>query len=160
VAVQRRLVILRHAKSDWPEGVPDDQRPLAGRGRRNAPAAGRWLRDHVDQIDLAVCSPALRVQQTWELAAAELTPAPPTAENEEVYAASADALLGVVRGLPAAAGTVVLVGHNPGLQDLVELLTGDVCELKTSAIAVLSWPGAWPDAAPGVATLDTHAKPR
>jgi phosphohistidine phosphatase len=160
MAVQRRLAILRHAKSDWPDGVPDDQRPLAQRGRRNAPAAGRWLREHLDQIDLAVCSPAVRARQTWELAAAELNPAPRTAADERVYAASADALLGVVQDLPAAAGTVVLIGHNPGLQDLVALLTGQRCELKTSAIAVLGWPGAWLDAAPRVATLAAHATPR
>jgi phosphohistidine phosphatase len=54
----------------------------------------------------------------------------------------------------------VLVGHNPGLQDLVELLSGEVRELKTSAIAVLSWAGTWLDAGPRVAALDAHARPR
>jgi phosphohistidine phosphatase len=158
--MRRTLVILRHAKSDWPEGVPDDERPLAKRGRRNAPAAGRWLRDQVDRIDLAVSSPAVRARETWELAAEELTPAPRVVEDERVYAAPADTLLSVVQAFPDDAATVVLVGHNPGLQDLVELLSGEVCELKTSAIAVLSWSGMWLDAAPGVAALDAHARPR
>jgi phosphohistidine phosphatase len=160
VAGQRTLVVVRHAKSDWPEGVPDDQRPLAQRGRRNAPAVGRWLRDHVGPIDLAVCSPALRARETWELAAAELRPRPRVTNDERVYAASADTLLSVVRDLPDAAAAVALVGHNPGAQDLVELLSGELCELKTSAVAVLTWPGSWLDAAPGVARLDGHTTVR
>jgi phosphohistidine phosphatase len=160
VAARRTLVILRHAKSDWPDGVPDERRPLAKRGQRNAPAAGRWLRNQVGRIDLAVCSPAVRARQTWELAAAELSPAPRVVEDERVYAAPADALLSVVQGLPDEVATAVLVGHNPGLQDLVELLSGEACELKTSAIAVLSWSGAWLDAGPQVAALDAHARPR
>jgi phosphohistidine phosphatase len=158
--VERRLVVVRHAKSDWPEGVPDDQRPLAPRGRRNAPGAGRWLRDEVGRIDLAVCSPALRARQTWELVAAELDPPPRVLVDERVYAASADALLSVVQDLPTDVGTAALVGHNPGLQDLVELLSGELRELKTSSIAVLNWPGDWLDAAPGVATLASYATPR
>ena len=160
MAARRTLVILRHAKSDWPEGVPDDQRPLAGRGRKDAVAVGRWLRDHLGRIDLAVCSPAVRARQTWELAAAELRPKPRLTEDERVYAASGDALRSVVEDLPAEARTVVLVGHNPGLQDLVELLSGELAELKTAAIAVLTWPGTWLDARPGVADLDARAKPR
>jgi len=156
VTVQRTLVIFRHAKSAWPEGVPDDQRPLGPRGRRNAPAAGRWLRDEVDRIDLAVCSPAVRARQTWELAGVELDPQPRVVEDERVYAASADALLGVVQDLPDGVGTAVLVGHNPGLADLVELLTGELCELKTASVAVLTWSGSWLDAAPRVAALAGH----
>jgi phosphohistidine phosphatase len=156
----RTLVVVRHAKSDWPEGVPDDRRPLASRGRRNAPAVGRWLGDNVGRIDLAVCSPALRARQTWELAAAELASPPPVTTDERVYAASADTLRGVVQDLPDDAATVALVGHNPGLQDLVELLSGELCEMKTAAVAVLAWTGSWLDAGPGVAKLDAHATAR
>jgi phosphohistidine phosphatase len=159
MADRRTLVILRHAKSEWPDGVPDDRRPLAKRGQRNAPAAGRWLRDQVGRVDLAVCSPAVRARQTWELAGAELSPAPRLVEDERVYAAPVDTLLSVVQEFPDDAATAVLVGHNPGLQDLVELLSGEVCELKTSALAVLSWPGTWLDAGPRVAALDAHARP-
>src|SRR6478735_578713 len=64
----RTLVLLRHAKSDWSTGEPDPRRPLAGRGRRQAPEAGRWLAANLDAIDLAVVSPATRARQTWELA--------------------------------------------------------------------------------------------
>ncbi len=156
----RRLVILRHAKSAWPDGVPDQQRPLAGRGRRDGPAVGRWLRDHVGAIDLVVCSPAVRARQTWELAAAELAALPRVRHDETLYGASADELLEVVRTLPRTARTAVIVGHNPGLEDLAELLTGRSVPLKTSGIAVLVDPASWPDVSPGGCTLAAVGTPR
>src|SRR4051794_41904037 len=89
------LVLLRHAKSAWPEGVPDHERPLAGRGRRDAPEAGRWLRQVGLQFDLVLCSTALRARQTWELAAAELDTAPPGRFEDRPYPADAGELLDV-----------------------------------------------------------------
>jgi phosphohistidine phosphatase len=158
--VTRRLVVLRHAKSDWDGGEPDHRRPLAARGRREAPAAGRWLCEHVAGIGLAVVSDAVRARQTWDLVAAELDPPPPTQVDPRVYGATADELLGVVRGLPEDVATVLLVGHNPGLEDLVAALTGTAVVLKTSAVAVLTGPGAWATAAAGWGTLETSATPR
>ena len=67
----RRLVLLRHAKSDWPDDVPDHERPLARRGRRDAPAAGRWLRKSGYVPDLVLCSTARRARETWQLAEEE-----------------------------------------------------------------------------------------
>lgn len=139
---------MRHAKSAWPEATADTQRPLAERGCRDAPAAGSWLRDHVAGVDLVVSSPALRARQTWELVAPELNPPPEVRLDERVYGASAETLLGVIQELPQQAATVLVIGHNPGLEELVELLTGAVEPLKTSAIAVLDGPPAWADAAP------------
>src|SRR5690349_19664904 len=79
----RRLVLLRHAKSEWPEGVPDHKRPLTARGRRDATAAGRWLRAHLDDLghglDAVACSPAQRTRETWALVAAELADPPAAA---------------------------------------------------------------------------------
>lgn len=158
--MRRRLVVLRHAKSAWPDGVADHERPLAGRGRREAPLAGRWLAEHVDRIDLVVCSSAVRARQTWERAGAELGRAPETRVDERVYAASARTLLAVVRALPDAARTVLVIGHNPGLEDLVENLCGVPGELKTSAIAVLSGRGDWAGVTPNWARLDAAATPR
>jgi phosphohistidine phosphatase len=159
-AAGRTLVLVRHAKSAWPPGVADPRRPLADRGRRDAPAIGRWLREHVGQLDLVVCSPATRARQTWDLAAAELHPAPRVRHQRRVYAAPADDLLEVVRELPGRAAAAALVGHNPGLQDLAELLSGQPCELKTAAVAVLRWSGSWADAGPEAAVLEEWAKPR
>ena len=72
----RRVVLLRHAKSAWPAGVPDHDRPLAGKGRRNARAAGDWLRREGPPIDLVLCSDALRARHTWEIAGAVLAQLP------------------------------------------------------------------------------------
>jgi phosphohistidine phosphatase len=159
-ASKRQLIVVRHAKSDRSMAVPDHQRPLADRGRREAPAIGTWLRDHVGRLDVVVCSPAVRARQTWELAASALAQSPPVTYDKRVYAASADDLLEVVTELPDEVSAAALVGHNPGLEDLVALLTGVSAELKTSAIAVLSWSGSWADAAPGAAALDQQATPR
>jgi phosphohistidine phosphatase len=156
----RRLVIVRHAKSAWPDDVPDTQRPLNKRGRRAAPAAGRWLRDRVGHVDAVVCSPAARTRETWGLIAAELDGAAAPIFDERVYAATAETLLAVVRGIPDNAGSALLVGHNPGVSELVAVLAGTELEMKTSAIAVLGLTGSWADAGPGGATLIDQATPR
>jgi phosphohistidine phosphatase len=156
----RRLVIVRHAKSAWPDDVPDAQRPLNGRGRRDAPAAGRWLRERVGHIEAVVCSPAARTRETWGLIAAELEGAPDPVFDERVYAASAGTLLAVVREIADDVGSALLVGHNPGIADFVNSATGEALEMKTSAVAVLGLTGSWADAGPGRARLLAHATPR
>ena len=139
----RTLILLRHAKSDWAGDETDIARPLAERGRRQAPDAGRWLAANVATIDLAVVSPARRAERTWELVAAEL-PAPPRIEvDERVYGASGPQLLTVVRGLRDDLETVVVVGHNPGLEELAFLLTGERPAMPTSALAVITLVGPW-----------------
>lgn len=156
----RRLILLRHAKSAWPEGIPDAQRPLAGRGRRDAPAVGRWLRGQIAMIDLVLCSPAVRAAQTWDLAAAQLDPIPRVRHDERLYGASAEELLRVTQELPHTVSTAALVGHNPGLEDFLELLTGTVEVLRTSAIAVMATPTTWAEAKTRSCTLEAFATPR
>ncbi|MFI1928214.1 SixA phosphatase family protein [Streptomyces sp. NPDC020377] len=97
----RRLVVLRHAKSAWPEGVPDHERPLAPRGRRDAPAAGRALAEAGCVPDLALCSTAARARGTWELAAAEWDTPPPVRLDPRLYGADVRELLEVVHETPA-----------------------------------------------------------
>jgi phosphohistidine phosphatase len=160
VGARRRLVLLRHAKSAWPDGVPDVRRPLNARGRRDAPAAGQWLREHVGGLGAVVCSPAQRTRETWALVGAELDHAPDAIFDDRVYAAEPDALLDVVRDLPDTADSALLIGHNPGVVELVELLSGQEREMRTTSIAVLSWSGAWSDVAVDGAQLDEHATPR
>lgn len=156
----RTLVVLRHAKAVPPDGLADVDRPLAGRGRRDAPVAGRWLREHVPGIDAVVCSPALRTVQTWRLVAAELT-APPDARLEPaIYEASVRDLLDVVWRLPTAESTVLLVGHNPGLTGLVHELTGAWVELRTSSVAVLRLADDWVYAGTEPTELVESATPR
>ena len=156
---ERTLILVRHAKSDWSGMEADIRRPLAQRGRRQAPEVGRWLAANVDRIALAVLSPATRAQQTWELVAAELSAPPPTRTDERVYAASDQRLLTVMRDLPADIDTVALVGHNPGLEDCVYTLTGQPVPMPTSAVAVITWPGTWSDAGEHSATLRAHGRP-
>jgi phosphohistidine phosphatase len=156
---ERTLVLLRHAKSDWSGGEPDADRPLAKRGRRQAPVTGRWLATHLPVPDQVVLSPAVRARATWDLVSAELADTPAPRVDERVYAASARELLGVVHELPDASRVVVLVGHNPGLEDLVELLTGEWATLPTSAVAVLDLTGPWAGVRPGAARLRTAGRP-
>jgi len=157
---QRQLVILRHAKSAWPDGVPDVERPLTDRGRRDAGAAGCWLRDHVRPLDAVACSPAERTRQTWALVSAELTDPPAADVDDRIYAAAPVELLAVVRDLPDTASSALLIGHNPGVEDLVELLSGQERGMRTASVAVLTWTGEWGDANADVAELSDHATPR
>lgn len=159
VEAQHTLILLRHAKSDWSGGEPDRLRPLAARGRRQAAEAGSWLAARVDHLDLAVVSPAERARSTWELASAELAAPPPTRIEEDAYAASGEALLRLVQELDDDLGTVVLVGHNPDLEDLVATLTGQWVHMPTSGIAVLALPAPWHAARASSATLAASGRP-
>jgi phosphohistidine phosphatase len=156
----RRLIVLRHAKSDWPAGIADHRRPLGPRGKREAPLAGRWLNEHAEPIDLVVCSTAQRARETWELVARELDPVPEVRLEDRVYDASERRLLQVIRELPDSASTVLFVGHNPGLEDLISVLTGRHYTMKTSSIAVMSSDTEWAAADLGWATLEAAETPR
>lgn len=167
--MRRRLVVLRHAKSDWPIGVPDHDRPLGRRGRRDAVAAGQWVSEHVGAPDLAVVSTARRTRETWELAAAELGRGPDVRLDDRVYEATVRDLLEVLAEVPKDTTCVLLVGHNPGVQELVLALTGPaddegrlLAETKypTSGLAVLEVECKWPDLAPGRARLTDFVVPR
>lgn len=169
MAEVRRLVVLRHAKSARPPDVDDHDRPLAKRGRRDAPAAGRWLRAAGCVPDLVVCSTAARARQTWELAAAQLPAPPPVRYDPRLYDADDAELLAVVSETPDSVRTLLLVGHNPAAQDLVLLLAEEALsdalertreKFPTCAIAVLAQHGGWPAAAPRSALLTDLAVPR
>ncbi len=153
------LILLRHGKSDWSGSEPDHLRPLSRRGRRQVPEAGRWLADNVGVIDLAVVSPAERTRETWRLAAAELAISPPVRGDDRVYAGSAGSLLGVLRELSAEVATVVLVGHNPGVEDLVASLTGRRVSMPTSALAVIALSGPWSAVPNTAAELRAQGRP-
>jgi phosphohistidine phosphatase len=168
-ADRRRLVLLRHAKSDWPD-VADHDRPLAKRGRRDAPRAGRWLRRCGYAPDAVVCSTARRARETWDLVAAGLGASPPVRYEPRVYDATVLALLMLVRELPGDQRTVCIVGHNPGLAELAvglaEHAAGDGGQLgrltasfPTAAVAVLGFAGAWAETNPGQGRLLAFAVP-
>ena len=152
------LILLRHGKSDRSGDEDDIDRPLTDRGRRQAPDAGRWLNDNVPRIDLAIVSPAARAQATWDLVAAELDPAPPERTDDRVYANTASHLLSAVRDAPDSAESVIVVGHNPGLEELVTRLTGESIELSTSAIAVIEMQ-SWASAGDGSGVVTSQGRP-
>jgi phosphohistidine phosphatase len=150
---ERVVALLRHAKSDWPEGVPDLRRPLAERGRRDAPVAGRLLFERVGLPDLVLVSPAQRTRETWDLAKASFPHPPHTEITEAVYDASVDDLLLLLRDVSTQVTTVVVVGHNPGLEELAFALddgSGDRLattrmgeKFPTAALAVLTTTREW-----------------
>lgn len=118
-----RLMLLRHAKSDRPAGIGDLDRPLNPRGRRTAPLMGAYLAAEDLRPDHVVVSPSCRTRQTWEpvqtaLGASDATFVP------EIYEAPDSALLTVIRKTPEAARSLLMIGHNPGLQDLSLRLVG------------------------------------
>jgi phosphohistidine phosphatase len=164
----RRLLLLRHAKSAWPEDVADHDRPLAARGRRDAPAVGRWLRTSGYVPDLVLCSTARRARETWQLAEEELGAKPETTFERRVYGASPAELLALAHQTPSNVRTLMIVGHEPTMSDLtLELAStepGGALErvrdkFPTAAIAVLDFSGDWAGLAPGRARLDDFMTP-
>ena len=145
--------MVRHAKSDWQHDLLDEDRPLAPRGRHEAPLIGPWVAANVGDVDLVVCSTAVRTRQTLALSGLSGK----VRFDERVYAAGYQDLMSVLDEVPDAVATAALVGHNPGLSDLVRVVSGEPLELKTSAVAVLTWRGGWPDVWSRRASLVSHA---
>lgn len=166
----RRLILLRHAKSDWPEGIADPERPLAPRGRAAAPRIGGYIADEQLVPDRVLVSPARRTRETWELVCARLPAVKVVASEPRIYDASATRLLSVIREQPRDAHTLMLVGHNPGLEDLAGLLAGGGSsaylakmseKFPTGALAVIDLPvDDWNTVAPGIGRLDRFVTPR
>jgi phosphohistidine phosphatase len=155
----RRLMLLRHGKSDSPSGVSDIDRPLAMRGKEAVPRIATHMAEEQLFPDLALVSPARRARESWDLLAPKLGEVPARSEPR-IYEAPPERLLAVIRELGPGVRSVLLVGHNPGLEDFLELLTGAAETLKTSSIAVASTPATWAQAQPGAWTLKALATPR
>lgn len=166
----KTLTLLRHAKSAWDDAVPRDfDRPLNGRGRRAAARIGQWIADHDVTFDAVVASPAVRVTQTLAEVATGARRNLVTVAEPRIYLASAATLLEVVHDLDDAATHVLLVGHNPGLEDLVFLLTPEEDSLRrdveikypTATLAVLQLAiDHWREAEAGCARLAEFIRPR
>ena len=159
---ERTLVVMRHAKAEQ-DGPTDAERRLADRGRSDAAEAGRWLASVGVAPDRALVSAATRTEQTWqELASAAHWTLDPQLDRG-LYSAGVDSALDLVRALGDDVRCVVLVGHNPTMASLAQVLDdgdGDPAAVDqmlggfpTSAVAVLGFDGAWADLAPGTATL-------
>jgi phosphohistidine phosphatase len=157
------LIVLRHAKAATPLGLADADRSLTGRGRRNAAEAGRELAAMGAIPDLVLCSPARRTRETWDELSGSLPAKPAVDYDGRIYGADPELLLDVVREVGDEVGTLLLVGHNPSVFELMLTLTDGeppAAGFPTSAFAVVTLPVGWLDAGPGSGRLTTLWTPR
>ena len=167
----RRLVLFRHGKAETAEpGRKDRDRRLTERGRRAASLVGDYLAHHDIAPDLALCSPALRARETWRLAAERLSAPPRIMEDDRLYGAEARDLLDVLRQTADDVGTLLVVGHNPGLEELADLLvgSGDAAlraafhgRFPTGALVVIGFVAPhWAELRRGAGRLDRFVTPK
>ena len=167
----RWLYLLRHAKSSWTDpGLDDRDRPLAQRGEEAVRRLRRYISDHPQEApELVLCSSARRTTMTLDGITDALPARVDTRIEDELYAASSRRLLERLRGVADDVSRVMVVGHNPGLEDLALLLvaqTDDAASRRmstkfpTGALATLTFAGSWADLAPGTATLESFVVPR
>jgi phosphohistidine phosphatase len=153
----KTLILLRHAKSDRADpALADHDRPLAARGREAAPKMGAWLKAHGPVPDLVLCSTAARARQTLALALEAWGIAPETAFDRGLYLVGGAGVLARLRRAPDTAATVMVVGHNPDLEQLARrlALAGDQAALArlaekvpTAGLAVIELPAErWAEA--------------
>jgi len=165
----RRLMLLRHAKA-VPQGkLADEDRPLAERGRRDMPGMAEFAASRGLKPDLALISPAVRTRETWDLFQPAFAAPARHRIEPRLYSAPAERILHVVRETPMNVQTLLLVGHNPGFEDLARTLTGsgetDALirfggSMPTASLAVIDLPGAWSKLEPRTGRLEIFATPK
>ena len=166
-AVTRTLYLLRHAKSSWDDpALADHERPLASRGRRDAKRVGEHLRALGVEPELVLCSSSVRTRETLEL----LLPAigrSAVGYEAGLYGASREELLARIRSVPDEVASLMLIGHNPGMEDLTLALAWSGDELArvrdkfpTAALATLTLTTSWSRLAPGDAVLESYVVPK
>jgi len=162
----RELLLLRHGKSDWSADVDDYHRPLKDRGKRGAQRIGVWLAQQKMVPDLIVTSPAERALVTAQKACKAMgNGAAGIQLDRRIYEAVVDDLLAVLGDCPQDAGRVMLVGHNPGLEHLLDWLASTTPEtddgklLPTATLARLQMPADWGVLVAGCARLDAITRP-
>lgn len=164
----RELLILRHGKSSWDTDADDFDRPLEDRGKRGAQRVGVWLWQQDLRPDVVISSPAERALVTAQKVCKAMGQgSDEIVRDRRVYAASLTELLQVLADAPAEAARVMLVGHNPGLEELLVYLTGNQVKyprdgklLPTATLVHLNMPHTWSGLAPGSASLRTLTRPK
>lgn len=167
----RRLILLRHAKSDWSAaGTPDHERALAPRGRKAVPPIARYMAKHKLIPDHAIVSSAMRTRETWELLKEALPSEPVVSFEDSIYEAAPGDIIATIAQAPRAARVLLVVGHNPGLQMVALTLTGAGSpetrkalteKFPTAALAVIDFDiPDWAAIAPGSGKLEHFATPR
>jgi phosphohistidine phosphatase len=158
--VTRRLYLLRHAKSSWDDpSLADRDRPLAPRGRRACRTIAAYVREQRIEPGLVLCSPATRARQTLDGVAAGFAKQPRIEIDEALYAGD---LLAALRRVADDVESVMLVGHDPSIKELLELLAGEALADKfpTAALATLELRGGWSELGPAAASLVALVRPR
>jgi phosphohistidine phosphatase len=162
-------MLLRHAKAVPQGALADEERPLAERSNRDMPMIADFAASRGLVPDLALVSSSKRTRETWELFQRAFAPPPPHRFDARLYAAPAERLLYFVRETPAAVRALLLVGHNPGLEDLVRTLAGagetDALirfggSMPTASLAVLDMPGDWGDLSQRAGRLEIFVTPK
>ncbi|GLS32350.1 phosphohistidine phosphatase [Mesorhizobium albiziae] len=167
----KSLLLLRHAKSSRDDPALEDfDRPLAKRGRNAAPAIGAELASRGWLPEAVLVSPAKRTRQTWALVAAELPAAPKAMFAKPLYMASPEQLLQRIQKVAATKQTLLVVGHNPGMEELALQLAGSGSDpnalagisekFPTAALARFAFDGQWADLSTGKAKLTHFLRPR
>lgn len=165
MTANRTLVLMRHGKSGYPEGVADHDRPLAPRGEQQASLAGEWLRANQPPIETVLCSTAIRTRQTLAATAIEA----PTQFLQRLYGAYPAEIITDISEVDEAVRTLLVIGHAPGMPSTALDLAGNPDSVDgrairekfpTSALAVLSVEGNWADLTSGAASLVTFHVPR
>ncbi len=164
-----RLLLFRHAKAAWPAGVPDVDRPLAKRGREAAVRMAHYLKDEDLVPDLVLVSPARRTMETWDLVQPVLGDIEIRPEGR-IYEAPVSRLLTVLHEVEPEAHTLMMIGHNPGFEDLAALLAGEGDrdsilrmgqKYPTAGIAVIDFPSrSWRDVTRKSGRLERFATPK
>jgi phosphohistidine phosphatase len=164
----RRIYLLRHAKSTWDEaGLADEDRPLAPRGRRATKLLADHLRREGIEPELVLCSSARRTRETLEGIAPAIGHGASVLIEPELYGASEDKLVERIRGTPDAVRSLMVIGHNPGIQAVAMRLAGSGEDLErvarkypTGALATLDLEGSWHELGPGAARLAEFVTPK
>jgi phosphohistidine phosphatase len=171
----KRLLLLRHAKTEPAgAGIDDHERALMARGREDAPRLGRYIHKSGYEPDLVLSSTSVRTMQTVELVTEELTSAARVDYLEPLYLAEPNLILSIIRQAPDKMQTVMVVGHNPGLEQAATLLAREPVKRKerdrfdqleekfpTAALAVLDFDvERWRDVEPGEGALKDFVRPR
>ncbi|MEV0381821.1 histidine phosphatase family protein [Nonomuraea sp. NPDC050643] len=152
----RTLIVLRHAKAAQVPGLADRERPLTGRGERDAKRAGDEIRAAGLTPGVVLCSPALRTKQTAEIAFPEME----ISYERDIYEAYSEDLLALVHRADPDLDTVVLCGHNPGVHELALELAGGDYVFRPGAFAVIEVGSAWEELWPGQGRLVTRWDPK
>jgi phosphohistidine phosphatase len=163
-----RLLLLRHAKSSWDDALLDDhERPLAPRGRRAAEQIGGWLLQQDISPDLILCSSARRTRETLGSLLPAIRGEASIRIEDGLYGAGRDELLHRVRAVREGASSLLLIGHNPGMQDAAALLAaGDPAgteigrSFPAGALAVFETKDGWGALEAGTVDVAAFVKPR